>query len=106
MKSENYLKEKELGIEKMRLRYNLLNASLEAYKGNEYLTPLPFNSGYFMAFICKGDAEELRLYLLEKYEVGTISIKNQFLRLAFSSTDLNDIEDLLRIVYQAASEIF
>ena len=106
MKSDNYLKEKELGIDKMRLRYNLLNASLEAYKGNEYLTPLPFNSGYFMAFICKGDAEKLRLYLLDKYEVGTISIKNQFLRLAFSSTDLNDIEDLLRIVYQAASEIF
>lgn len=106
IKSKSYLQEKEAGIEKMRVRYNLLNKTLAAYEGNEYLVPLPFNSGYFMAFTCKGDAEELRLYLLEKYEVGTISIKNKYLRLAFSSTDINDIEDLLKIVHQAASEIF
>ncbi len=106
IQSKTYLEEKRAGIEKMRVRYNLLNKTLRAYEGNEYLVPLPFNSGYFMAFTCKGDAEELRLYLLEKYEVGTISIKNKYLRLAFSSTDIEDIEDLLKIVYQAASEIF
>ncbi|NCB00883.1 MAG: aminotransferase class I/II-fold pyridoxal phosphate-dependent enzyme [Spirochaetia bacterium] len=106
MQSPTYLEEKKAGVEKMRVRYNLLKKSLAAYRGNEYLTPLPFNSGYFMSFTCKGDAEKLRLYLLDKYEVGTISIKNSFLRLAFSSTDLGDIEDLLRIVYQAASEVF
>ncbi len=106
IQSKDYLKEKEAGIQKMRVRYNLLNKSLAAYERNENLVPLPFNSGYFMAFTCKGDAEQLRLYLLEKYEVGTISIKNKFLRLAFSSTDLNDLEDLLHIVYQAADEIF
>ncbi len=106
MQSPTYRQEKQAGIQKMRERYEVLKNALALYKGNEFLTPLPFNSGYFMAFTCKGDAEKLRLYLLDTYGVGTISIKNTFLRLAFSSTDLQDIEDLLKIVYQGASEIF
>lgn len=59
-----------------------------------------------MSFTCAGDAEKLRLHLLDTYEVGTISIKNMYLRLAFSSTDLEEIEDLVRIVYQGAEEVF
>ena len=106
MQSTTYHKEKEEGIKLIGERYRLMKQVLAKYAGNTNLIPLPFNSGYFLSFICAGDAEALRTYLLEKYEVGTISIKNTYLRLAFSSTDLHEIEDLVRIVYQAAEEVF
>ncbi|MGE0073659.1 MAG: aminotransferase class I/II-fold pyridoxal phosphate-dependent enzyme [Sphaerochaetaceae bacterium] len=106
MQSATYHKEKETGITVIGERYRLMKQVLVKYAGNAYLTPLPFNSGYFMSFVCAGDAEKLRLHLLDTYEVGTISIKNTYLRLAFSSTDLEEIEDLVRIVYQGAKEVF
>ncbi|PLX67138.1 MAG: hypothetical protein C0603_10790 [Denitrovibrio sp.] len=66
----------------------------------------PFNSGYFMCLkLKKVDAEELRLYLLDKYGVGTISINKTDLRLAFSCLDENDTDDLFRIIYQACGEL-
>ncbi len=59
-----------------------------------------------MAFECQGDAETLRMHLLDNYGVGTIAIKGRYLRLAFSSVDLDQIEDLVAIVYKGASEAF
>ena len=106
MKSETYHSEKAAGIAKIGERYHVMKQALAAYADDSNLVPLPFNSGYFMSFICKGDAEQLRTYLLDTYEVGTISIKNTYLRLAFSSTDVHEIEDLVAIVYKAAREIF
>ncbi len=106
MKSPTYHQEKEAGIAKVKERYLVMKEALSEHRGDDNLIPLPFNSGYFMAFTCKGDAEKLRVYLLDTYGVGTISIKNQFLRLAFSSTDLEDIRDLVEIVYKGAGEIF
>lgn len=66
----------------------------------------PFNSGYFMCLkLKKVDAEELRIYLLEKYGVGGISINKTDFRLAFSCLDENDTEDLFKIIYQACGEL-
>jgi len=66
----------------------------------------PFNSGYFMCLKLKNvDAEELRIYLLEKYGVGTISVNQTDLRLAFSCLDEADTDDLFRIIYQACGEM-
>lgn len=106
MESKTYHAEKDAGIVQIGERYRLMKQALARYADNGNLTPLPFNSGYFMSFICAGDAENLRTHLLDEYGVGTISIKNAYLRLAFSSTDLNEIEDLVDIVYRAAGEVF
>lgn len=106
MRSKTYHQEKEAGIAQIGERYRFMKQVLARYEGNAYLTPLPFNSGYFMSFACAGDAEKLRLHLLDTYGVGTISIKNVYLRLAFSATDMDQIEDLVRIVYQGAQEAF
>lgn len=66
----------------------------------------PFNSGYFMCLkLKKVDAEELRVYLLEKYGVGGISINKTDFRLAFSCLDESDTEDLFKIIYQACGEL-
>jgi aspartate/methionine/tyrosine aminotransferase len=106
MQSKTYHTEKEAGIAQIGERYRLMKQVLSKYGNETVLTPLPFNSGYFMSFVCAGDAEELRTYLLENYGVGTISIKNTYLRLAFSSTDIEEIEDLVAIVYEAAKKVF
>ena len=106
MESKTYHAEKDARIVQIGERYRLMKQALARYADNGNLTPLPFNSGYFMSFICAGDAENLRTHLLDEYGVGTISIKNAYLRLAFSSTDLNEIEDLVDIVYRAAGEVF
>jgi aspartate/methionine/tyrosine aminotransferase len=106
MNSPTYQQEKEDGIKEIAKRYHLMKEVLASYSENKLLRPLPFNSGYFMTFDCAGDSEKLRLHLLDKYGVGTISIKNQYLRLAFSSIDLDQIEDLVKIVFQGASEVF
>ncbi len=106
MQSNSYEQEKKAGIALIELRYHLIKKTLAQYSAHTLLTPLPFNSGYFMAFVCAGDAEKLRVHLLNTYGVGTISIKNLYLRLAFSSIDVEHVEDLIRIVYQAAHEVF
>jgi len=48
----------------------------------------------------------LRLHLLDTYQVGTISIQGKYLRLAFSSIDIEQIDDLIAVVYKAAEELF
>ncbi len=65
---------------------------------------MPFNSGYFMAFTCSGSAEDLRLYLLDTYGIGTISIQDTYLRIAYSSVDIENIENLYDTLYKAAQE--
>lgn len=106
MRAAGYAQEKEAGIEQIGKRYRYMKEVLAHYKDNKFLRPLPFNSGYFMAFECAGNAEALRLHLLDTYQVGTISIQGKYLRLAFSSIDIEQIDDLLAIVYKAAEELF
>lgn len=68
------------------------------------LTPLPFNSGYFMSFDCgQVDAEKLRLALLEK-GIGTIAIGNRHLRVAFSTVDKEDLRELYCEIIETAGE--
>mgnify|MGYP001273126725 CR=1 FL=1 len=66
----------------------------------------PFNSGYFMCLKLKTvDAEQLRVHLLEKYGVGTISIGKTDLRIAFSCIAEENIAELFDLVYKAAKDL-
>lgn len=106
MANSSYNKEKTAYEKEIKDRYLKIIPIIEEHKNNEILEPLPFNSGYFMSFkMKKGSAEALRKRLLEKYGSGTISIKDKFLRVAFSSVDIENIEDLFIKIYKAASEI-
>ena len=70
------------------------------------LKPLPFNSGYFMSFtFTGGSAEELRVKLLEEKGIGTISIQDTYLRIAYSSIDEADLFELYTEVFKTADEI-
>ncbi len=88
----------------MEKRYRVLQEALKKYEGNDLLKPYPFNSGYFMAFDCKGSAEQLRKHLLDTYQVGCINIADVTLRLAYCSVECDRIAELVDIVYQAAGE--
>ncbi|MBE0599446.1 MAG: aminotransferase class I/II-fold pyridoxal phosphate-dependent enzyme [Desulfuromonadales bacterium] len=79
---------------------------LDSGKYTEAWDYYPFNSGYFMCLKLKTvDAEKLRIHLLDKYGVGTISINKTDLRIAFSCLAEKDIQELFDIIYQAVKDL-
>ena len=107
MKGPGYESDKKHLFDTVGERYRVIKKTLEAYSDSKLLQPYPFNSGYFMAFDTMGrNAEELRLHLLSKYEVGAINIMGRTVRLAYCSVEKENLEDLVRIVYKAAEEIW
>lgn len=65
----------------------------------------PFNSGYFMCIKPKGTtAEKVRVLALEKYGVGTIAL-GEDLRVAFSSVEYEELDDLFEIIAEVIREL-
>ena len=103
---ENLEKEKQDFRQILEGRYRKARAYIDTKKGHSVLSPMPFNSGYFMSLRCNGiNAEELRQKLLHEYEVGTIAIDDKTLRVAFSSLDKREIDQTYEAVYKAAVEL-
>lgn len=101
---KHYQKDKAAAFTEMERRYHTIIKVLKKYEGSELLKPYPFNSGYFMAFRCKGSSEVLRKHLLDSYQIGCINIQDTTLRLAYCSVECDKIEELVDLVYQAAGE--
>jgi aspartate/methionine/tyrosine aminotransferase len=79
---------------------------LDSGKYDDEFTYYPFNSGYFMCLKLKNvEAEELRVHLLDKYGVGTISVNKTDLRVAFSCLEVEDVEELFDLTYQACKDL-
>lgn len=69
------------------------------------LEPLPFNSGYFLCFeLPRGGAETLRRRLLAEHGIGTVSIQDRYLRVAYSTVDAERLEELYTTIYRVAAE--
>jgi aspartate/methionine/tyrosine aminotransferase len=83
-------------------RYNLVKAFIKTHPDHPVLQPLPFNSGYFMCFDCKTDAEVLRQELLAKHGIGVIALGEHCLRVAFSSIDEEKIDMVYQLIYDTA----
>ena len=76
-----------------------------AGKKSAVIEPLPFNSGYFMSFrLLSGRAEDLRKALLAR-GIGTIAIDERCLRVAFSSVDVDKLQDVYDQIYAAAEKL-
>ncbi len=89
----------------LRQRYDCVKSILAA-KRSEAITPLPFNSGYFMSFhLNRGKAEDLRRRLLSQDQIGTIAVDERCLRVAFSSVDTDKLQDLYDRIYAAAAKL-
>ena len=83
-------------------RYDLVRKFVNTHTSS-VLTPLPFNSGYFMAFdVKKIDAEDLRKRVLAEKGIGVIQINPKTLRVAFSSIDEEKIEEVFASIYNIA----
>ena len=77
-------------------RYRLVRNFVDTHK-SDAIEAMPFNSGYFMSFKMNGiNAEQLRKKLLAEKGIGTISIDDNTLRVAFSSIEENLIEKIER----------
>lgn len=99
--------DKNYVYDEMKKRYLCVKDALVGKENSTLLKPYPFNSGYFMAFDTLGhSAEELRVYLLDKYEAGTINIFNKTLRVAYCSVEADKIKDLIELIYKAAGELW
>jgi aspartate/methionine/tyrosine aminotransferase len=84
-------------------RYEAVKRFTEAHRNHPRLSPLPFNSGYFMCFRCNGiDAGILRRRLLEEHGIGVVSLGGEYLRVAFSSIETELIPEVFETIYEAA----
>jgi aspartate/methionine/tyrosine aminotransferase len=99
-----YQADHECAREEMERRYRKFREALRRHSDSRALVPYPFNSGYFMSFRCAGNAEALRLRLLDHYQVGTVAISGRTLRVAYCSVECDDIDDLVDVIFTAAEE--
>ncbi|GMO47358.1 MAG: aminotransferase class I/II-fold pyridoxal phosphate-dependent enzyme [Termitinemataceae bacterium] len=105
-KDEKTNAEKAELFDLLKLRYLAVKKIVGENENHPVLQALPFNSGYFMSFLCKGvDAETLRLELLKKHGIGTVSIDEKYLRVAFSALESFDVDKVFKIIYQTARDL-
>jgi aspartate/methionine/tyrosine aminotransferase len=104
--SESFGKEAEVKFGIMKERANEVKKVLSDKKYDKVWDVYPFNSGYFMCLKLKTvDAEVLRVHLLNKYGVGTISIGKTDLRIAFSCIEKEDIREIFDIIYKGVTDL-
>ncbi|MBU3914501.1 aminotransferase class I/II-fold pyridoxal phosphate-dependent enzyme, partial [bacterium] len=66
----------------------------------------PFNSGYFMSFnLHNVEAEKVRVHLLDKYGIGTITAGKHDLRIAFSCVDEENLGELIELIHQGVKDL-
>jgi aspartate/methionine/tyrosine aminotransferase len=105
--SATYEEEKQSAYNTLKERYLKVKEILAAARLPDGIRSLPFNSGYFMAFeLARGGAEKLRKSLLHEKGIGTISIEDRYLRVAFASVDNENLEELYREIIASMSEIY
>ncbi|MDT8441956.1 MAG: aminotransferase class I/II-fold pyridoxal phosphate-dependent enzyme [Desulfuromonadales bacterium] len=106
LNSADFLAQKEEKYQVMKGRANKVKEVLDSGRYHDAWEYYPFNSGYFMCLKLKTvDAEKLRVHLLDKYGVGTISIGSTDLRIAFSCIAEPDIAELFDTIYQAVKDL-
>ncbi|MDR0304075.1 MAG: aminotransferase class I/II-fold pyridoxal phosphate-dependent enzyme [Chitinispirillales bacterium] len=106
-KHPNYRAEKAEKFDLLKKRYEKVKEILDKNKKYaDYFYALPFNSGYFMCVCPKKniDAEKLRVLLAEKYLIGLIQLQG-LLRIAFSSTSINELEEVFESVYKSCIQL-
>ena len=105
LNTPEYEAQKKEFYKELRERYQIVKAVVQDAPPDTDLKALPFNSGYFMSFCCPGKAELLRKTLLTKQGIGTISIQNDYLRVAYSSVDQSDLRVLYGRIFETAADL-
>lgn len=104
--SPSIAEERKQKAETLRLRAQKVFDVANEPRFRESFQVYPFNSGYFMCVRVDGvDAEAVRLRLLEEYETGIVATSAEDLRIAFSCTELDQIEALFELIHRAIQEL-
>ncbi|MBN2468128.1 MAG: aminotransferase class I/II-fold pyridoxal phosphate-dependent enzyme [Deltaproteobacteria bacterium] len=104
--SPNYKREKSEKVATLQRRAQKVREVLKNEKYNDLWDAYPFNSGYFMCLKLKTvKGEDLRVHLLDKYGIGTISMDTWDVRITFSSIEEETIEDFFETVACAVKEL-
>lgn len=102
IESPGFAAERLEKFELMRERYARVKDVLSV---NDYVRawrPYPFNSGYFMCLrLTRGDAEKVRLRLLDESGVGVISLAERDIRIAFSCIEEHQVQELFDLLYNS-----
>ena len=105
MKDPGYNHEKKEKLEILTARYERVKRIIAGRATGRGLVELPFNSGYFMCFRCEGlSAESLRQKLLAE-GIGAICLDDKYLRVAYASIDLENLEELFGAIFKTADEM-
>lgn len=106
LNSPTYQNEKIEKYNVLKRRYLKVKEILKNQKYDEFFTPLPCNSGYFMCVELKNniDAEKVRQILLKKYDTGVVAL-NKLLRVAFSSVSESQMQQLFDNIYLACKDV-
>jgi aspartate/methionine/tyrosine aminotransferase len=106
MEDPRTAEEKQRFYGMLKRRYGLVKDYIRNYGGGGRLEALPFNSGYFMSFRCRGiDAETLRRRLLSEQNIGTIALGPSFLRVAFAALEEEQIPEVYQAIYKTAGAL-
>lgn len=106
MKDNRFADESKTKFDILKRRAMRVKAVLTDPKYRKAFTAYPFNSGYFMCIRLKTvEAEELRCHLLEKYEMGLISLGKTDLRVAFSCLEEDEISHLFDTILKSIQEL-
>ena len=106
LQNPDHAAEKEAKISILKDRALRVKAVLQDPRYATVWDVYPFNSGYFMCLNLKTvDAEKLRCHLLDRFGIGLIAINDQCLRVAFSSTDEEDLAELFESIYTGIGEL-
>ena len=108
----DYFTQKQEMYKDLSTRYQLVKTLLQdAYQGksgktlSQILAPLPFNSGYFMAFrVHTISAENIRCSLLEQ-GIGSIAIGEDILRITFAAVDQHELKPLYAAIFDTAKRL-
>jgi aspartate/methionine/tyrosine aminotransferase len=106
LQSKQFGAQKQEKFDIMKGRANKVKAILDSGKYNDVWEYYPFNSGYFMCLKLKTvEAEQLRVHLLSKYGIGTISLGTTDLRVAFSCIEEASLEELFELIHQGVLDV-
>ena len=105
MGNPEYSTQKQTLLDELERRYRLVKGIVQSMPDQSRLTPMPFNSGYFLSFFFPGKAEALRQTLLRDRGIGTIAIGEDYLRVAYASVDHEVIRPLFEEIFAAAQDL-
>ena len=105
MKAPGYAEQKQRNYEILKARALKVKEIVSDVRYAKLWEVYPSHAGYFTCLNLKsGDAEQVRQRLLEEHGIGTISLDETELRVAYSCLEESDIETVFAVIAQVIED--